>query len=362
MPRVLCVWFPRWPIQRVRIARPELGRSEVVLHAGENQRPSITACSPRAERLGLRTGQPLAEAKALVPKAVYLPADGASDRIALCQLALDCQRFSPLVGLEEGALPESLLCEVTGCTHLWDGEERFLEAVRSYWRGRGYHIQLALASSLGAAWALAHVSTSTLVPAGDEEAALSDLPVAALRLPPDALERLEALGLWTIGEVLRLPRETLASRFGEILPRRLDQALGLLPETFVCERLKEPLSVIREWESPIEDRFALALLCRQMLQKLLSMADRHGMGLQELEGELRTPTGTVTLDIRLVEPTLDERHLAQLIEFHLERRTWSGGIVAVRWAAVRLGRSEQAQGRLFHGDDDEPKTSTRSTV
>ena len=39
MPRVLCVWFPRWPIQRLRIARPELRRSELVLFAGQNQRP-----------------------------------------------------------------------------------------------------------------------------------------------------------------------------------------------------------------------------------------------------------------------------------------------------------------------------------
>jgi len=313
-------------------------------------------CSPKAQHLGLRAGQPLAEAKALLPKAVFLAADGGADRSALCQLALDCQRFSPLVGLEEGDHPESLLCEVTGCTHLWDGEERFLQAVRSYWRGRGYCLQLALASSMGAAWALAHASTTSLVPAGGEEVALSGLPVAALRLPPAALERLEALGLWTIGEVLRLPRETLASRFGEILPRRLDQALGLLPETFVCERLKEPLSVNREWEVPVEDRFAVALLCRQMLRELLSMADRHGMGLQELEGELRTQTGPVTIDIRLVEPTRDERHLAQLVDLQLERRTWSGGVVAVRWAALRLGRSEQAQGSWF-GDDAETITS-----
>ena len=282
---------------------------------------------------------------------------GLPDRIApLSTLALDCQRFTPLVGLEEGPLPESLLCEVAGCTHLWDGEERFLRAVRGYWRGRGYFLQLALASSIGAAWALAHTAPSTLVPAGDEEAALAGLPVASLRLPPDTLDRLEALGLWTIGAVMRLPRETLASRFGQILPRRLDQSLGLQHETFVCERLKEPLSVIREWESPIEDRFALALLCRQMLRNLLSMADRHGMGLQEIEGELRTPTDTVAFDIRLVEPTRDERHLAQLVELHLERRTWSGGIVAVRWAALRLGRSEQAQGRLFE-NDDEARTS-----
>ena len=54
MPRVLCVWFPKWPIQRLRSARPELRRSELVLFAGQNQRPSITVCSPKAERLGVR--------------------------------------------------------------------------------------------------------------------------------------------------------------------------------------------------------------------------------------------------------------------------------------------------------------------
>ncbi len=63
MPRVLCVWFPKWPIQRLRSARPELSRSELVLFAGQNQRPSITVCSPKAERLGVRIGQPLAEAR-----------------------------------------------------------------------------------------------------------------------------------------------------------------------------------------------------------------------------------------------------------------------------------------------------------
>ena len=197
-----------------------------MLFAGQNQRPLIAACSPDAERLGLRVGQSLAEAKALLPKAVFLPADFVADRDTLCELALDCQRFSPLVGLEEGSHPESLFCEVTGCTHLWGGEKPFLEAVRDYWRNRGFQIQLALTSTIGASWALAHSSKISLVAAGDEESALSGLSVAALRLPSVVLESLEALGLWTIGDVLRLPRDSLASRFGAILPQRLGQALG----------------------------------------------------------------------------------------------------------------------------------------
>jgi protein ImuB len=327
----------------------------LVLVSGQNQRPFITVCSAKAERSGLRIGQPLAEAKALLPKAIYLPADVAADRSALCQLAIEFQCFSPLVGLEESDHPESLLSEVAGCTHLWDGEEGFVQAARSYWLGRGYAIQLALAGALGAAWALAHTMALSLVPPGHEEEALSGLPVAALRLPHDTRERLEALGLNTMSDVLRLPRETLASRFGVILPRRLDQALGVLPETFVCERLKEPLSARREWEVPIEDRFAVDLVCRQLLRQLLSMVERHGMGLQELDMEIQTETGLVKIEIRLVEPTRDERHLAQLAELQMERRTWSGGVVAVHWTALRLGRLEQGQGRWF-GDLVEMKT------
>ncbi len=346
----------------MRCARPELRRSETALFAAQNQRPLITVCSLDAERLGLRIGQPLAEAKSILPKANFLPADFVADRDALCQLALDCQRFTPLIGLEEGAHPESLFCEVMGCTHLWGGETQFLEAVRDYWIERGFQIQLALTSTMCASWCSAHTSRNSLVDPGDEEPALSKLPVAALRLPSVVLESLEALGLWTIGDVLRLPRESLASRFGVILPQRLGQALGSIPETFICERLKEPFSVFREWDVPIDDRNTLVLLCRQMLGELLAMASRLGMGLQELEGELRAETGIVSIDIRLVEPTQDDRHLAQLVELQLERRTSPGGIIAVRWTALKLGRSEQTQGTWFGNDDQTKATRALSSL
>jgi protein ImuB len=316
----------------------------------------VTVCGPKAERLGVCISQPLTEAKALMPKAVFLPADVVADRQALCQLALDGQRFSPWVGLEEGPCPESLLSDVTGCTHLWNGEERFLQSVRDYWLGRGYHIQLALAGTLGAAWALAHTVTAAVVPAGEETTALSGLPVELLRLPTTVVERLDVLGLRTIRDVLQLPRETLASRFGVILPQRLDQALGQRPESFVGERLREPLTVVREWDVPLDDRLTVALVCRQMLQTLLSVANHPGAGLQELEGELRTEADAVKLEIHLVEPTRDEQHLAQLVELQLERCAWSGGVVAIQWTVPRLGRLPQVQ-RGWFADDVETDTS-----
>jgi protein ImuB len=358
----MCVWFPMWPIQRLRNERPELKRSELVLFSRQGQRPIVTESTPKADRAGVRAGLPLAEARALLPRAVFLPTDEAADLHALRQLAIDSQCFSPLVGLEESPQPASLVSDVGGCTHLWGGESAFLQDVRGYWLERGYHVQLALACSLGAAWALAHAASFSVVPDGDEERVLSGLPVAALRLSSTVLERLHALGIMTIGDVLRLPRETLASRFGVVLPKRLDQLLGLRPESFLCERLKEPLSISREWEAPVDDRLGLLWLCRQMLRELLSMADRHGMGIQELEGEFQTEAGPVTMAVRLVEPTRDEKHLAQLLELQLERQAWSGGITAVRWTAPRLGRLEEVQGSWLDDDPEPDRSRTFNTL
>lgn len=300
----------------------------------------------------MRIGQPLAEARSLRPRAVFLPSDEAGDREALRRLALECQRFSPLVGLEEGPQPSALLGLVDGCTHLWGGEEPFLRAVRAEWLDRGYRVHVALAGSPGAARALARAGKNSVVAPGEEAGALSPLPVHLLRLPDAILERLEDLGLRSIGDVLKLPREMLASRFGTILPRRLDQVLGRIPEWFPCERLKEPIAAAREWETPIEDRLALLVLCRELIRDVVSMADRNGLGVQELEGVIRTEGGPVTIEIRLVQPTRDEAHLARLLELQLERREWSGGVVAVRWAAVRLGRLEQDQARWFDDEAD----------
>ena len=312
MPRVLCIWFPKWPIQRLRISRPELRRSEPVLFAGHAQRPSIVACSNKAQRLGLRIGQPLAEARALLPRAVFLPADPAADRAALCQLAIEFQCFTPLVGLEEMSEPECLLCEVAGCTHLWNGEEK-ISRCRAQLLARARLPRPACAgrhagNGLGPR---PYVRLTRWSLPGMKKRALSNRPVTVLRLPALTLERLEALGLYTIGEVIKLPRDTLASRFGAILPRRIDQALGLLPDTFVCERLKEPLTAFREWEVPIDDRFAVNHFAGYCCESCCQWPGASAWVFSRSREKFRPKPIRLKIEIRLVEPTRDEPHLAR---------------------------------------------------
>ena len=356
MPRVLCIWFPTWAIQRVRNERPKRKRLELALFASQNQRLFVTECDAGAQRRGIYAGQPLAEAKALRPNAVFLAGGFRCGSRGIVSFG---DRLSALFPISRCRGVAS--ARVTSLRHIrqfaslgWRAE--MCPGGADYWTGRGYQVQLALAGTVGAAWALAHWGQDIVVDHGQEERCLSGLPVEALRLPMETLEHLDSLGLRTIGDVLSLPRETLASRFGVILPRRLDQAMGLLAETFTSERLQEPLTAAREWETPIDDRFVVTLASRQLLRQLLKKADFPGAGLQELEGELRTETQMICLPIRLVEPSRDERHLVRLIELQLEKQEWPDGVVAIRWTVVRLGPLPQIQ-HSWIASDLEPDTT-----
>ena len=197
MPRVLCAWFPNWPIQRRLQARPALRGRPLVL-AEQTRGWRVAACSAEAWRLGVRPGWPLAEARvALAPrrgtpkvKAAWLRTEPPADQEALQQLAGQAQQFTPFVGLADG---ESLLLDIAGCAHLWGDESGLLTAVREEWRQ--YHVRLAIADTIGAAWGLAHFGrTEPAVVESDLSGALRPLPAAALRISAEVVQLLASFG------------------------------------------------------------------------------------------------------------------------------------------------------------------------
>ena len=171
------------------------------------------------------------------------------DRTELERWADGCQLFSPLVGLEEAPYPSALLMDVTGSAPRLGGEQKLLEQLFAFCERRGYRVQAAIASTVGAAWACSHY-LDCLPKTGDRAAAsfidpppaarsghtnvwspaLATLPVAALRIDADVCATLETLGIVRLDQLLALPRSGLRTRFGDGLLRRLDQAGGRVPE------------------------------------------------------------------------------------------------------------------------------------
>ncbi len=83
------------------------------------------------------------------------PHDPLADRETLLELAAWCQRFSPTVGVEDGSAPESLFLDITGLDHLFGGEAALAGKVARDFAQRGFVVRIAIADTLGAAWAAA---------------------------------------------------------------------------------------------------------------------------------------------------------------------------------------------------------------
>ena len=72
--RILCVWLPNWPIQRLVVQRPELRRQQVLLFRRDSRRGNlVNAASPLARQAGCRVGMPLSEAKSVSYTHLTLP-------------------------------------------------------------------------------------------------------------------------------------------------------------------------------------------------------------------------------------------------------------------------------------------------
>ncbi|MDX1732588.1 MAG: DNA polymerase Y family protein, partial [Aurantimonas coralicida] len=186
----------------------------------------IVATCEAAEAMGLAAGSGLAEAKARFPDTEVMLADPAADRRLLEAVADWCDRYTPLVALDA---PHGLVLDISGCAHLFGGEKALMDDLLVRLFHQGLAALAAIASHAGTALALVGGGKGrggAIVSENDELAAVSPLPVAALRLEPPVAAMFRRLGLKTIDALLALPRAGLARRFGEDLLARLDTALG----------------------------------------------------------------------------------------------------------------------------------------
>lgn len=252
---------------------------------------SIAALDEQAETLGLTRGMGIADARAMYPQIDVAEAEPKAERRLLEGLADWCDRYTPLVALDG---TDGLFLDITGCAHLFGGEEAMLDALAARLFQQGFRVRAGIAATAGAAWAAARFSGNRLVATGQEEACLAPLPLSALRLAPATRESLESVGLRTVGAVMAVPRAPLARRFGVALLQRLDQALGRLDEAVSPRLPVPPLSVERQLAEPITLLDDIERLTKSLSQALKPDLERRGEGARRLALALFRVDGAVS--------------------------------------------------------------------
>jgi protein ImuB len=296
---------------------------------------------------------PVTEALAIAPRLSLIDDDLAEDQRGLEQLAVWATRYSPIVGLEDGPRPHSLLIDVTGCAACFGGEDKLLDRVVHDFKRDGWVARVALADTVGAAWGLAHHGkTPALCRLGETEQALGPLPVAALRLPLDALHLLAQLGITRVAQLLALPRDSLPTRFGPLVLLRLDQALSHLPEVIVPHGPAPEIQERFTWEYATDRLDELLLVLDQLVERLQEALARRQQGARQVECILyHEGAPSLRIDVGLSRPSRAPRHLSLLLRTRLEETRLEGPVAAMSLRVTLAERLTDTQGDLL---DTEP--------
>lgn len=315
--RFVSIWFRYMATDGFTLRQPQLRNTPFVLSAPSHGRMIVTAANALAEAQGVYIGIVLADARAIIPGLQVLDdKPGLTDHL-LKRIAEWCIRFTPIAAID---LPDSLILDASGCTHLWGGEALYLATITNRLKARGYYISAAIADTIGTAWAVARFGKGpSVIHTGQHIEALLPLPPAALRLEADTIERLHKLGIRQIRDFICIPRSALRRRFGNHITLRLNQASGfeeeiiqpVQPVELFQERLPclEPIVTATGIEIALQR--LLDVLCKrlQQAQKGLRLACFKGY---RVDGKIEQ------VDIATNRPSRHVKHLFKLFEIKLQ--------------------------------------------
>jgi len=289
----------------------------------------VFACDAPAATAGIARGMALNSALALLPSLHVLPREANVERALLDAVATLATGFTPRVALEP---PDAVLLEVRGSLRLFGGVRCLLAEVRERLRRLGCVPRLALTPTPLAALWFARVDEEVVLRRREGLASrLAPLPLACTRWPEKSVQSLATMGVRTVGDCLRLPRDGLARRFAPELLLTLDRALGRAADPRAAFVPHPRFTARRDLEPELSDTARLGLAVEPLLEELCAFLRLRGHGVDALELTLLHREAPATrVRLRLVAPATQIAHIAGLLREHLERRELPEPVRALR--------------------------------
>ncbi|MEA1902012.1 MAG: DNA polymerase Y family protein [Actinomycetota bacterium] len=260
------------------MTRPDAPSGEPLLVVDDR----VTGATEEVLAAGVGLGMPKREAEALAPFATVLARD----------VGDETRRFEPVVQLIEDLVPRVevvtpglVFVPVAGAVRFYGGEQFLAEHIdkevdKLFGRRRGGEAHIGVADGpFAARWAAATTIPGTPLIVADTISFLSGLDLTSLREAMGGDEMIDTfrwLGIMTLGDLARLPRDTLASRFGNpgILAHRLasGEDRGVDPRD-----IRPELGVEMSFEDPLVHLDAVAFAGRTLAERLLKALREGGV-------------------------------------------------------------------------------------
>ncbi len=252
------------------LTRPDAPSGEPLLIVDNR----VTGATQEVLDVGVRLGMPRREAEALAPFATVMVRD----------VGDETRRFEPVVVAVEDLVPRVevvspglLFVPVAGAVRFYGGEEALasrmvkeLDVLTGSRRGGEALVGIA-DGPFAARWAAAKAQLGEPNVVIDTTSFLLGLDLGTLRESMGGDEMIDTfrwLGVSTLGDLARLPRETLASRFGN--PGVLAHRLASGDDRMVDSRdIPVELGVEMEFEEPLESLDAVGFAGRDLAGQLV---------------------------------------------------------------------------------------------
>jgi protein ImuB len=327
-----CVLLPHLALDGVLRRRPDSG--PLVLVAGGANARRLVAVNAAAREAGLRVGQRLTTAQALLADFAALSYDATTVDQWQHFLAAVAYRYSSEVCL----LPHAIVLEISRSMGLFGPWPRLEAALRADFSALGFRQRITVAPTAPAAYVLAGVGDGQAVlTSAALRPALQRVSVQKSHLPGMAAEALPGMGIRTLGQLLDLPRDGLRRRFGAELLMALDRLTGELPAALEAWRPPDVFDLRIELTHEVENLDALVFPLRRMTGDLaVYLAGRDG-GVQRfvLQLEHRDQPHTDVV-VGLLAPERDAGMLFELARGRLEQIQLPAPVLGLRLLARNL--------------------------
>ena len=267
------MWFPMWSL-----TRPDAPSGEPVLIVDDR----VTGATEEVLEAGVSLGMTRREAEALAPFATVMIRDVGDESL----------RFEPIVEAIEDLIPRVevvapglVFVPIFGAVKFYGGEEALADRVvkeldKLTGARRGGQALVGIADGpFAARWAAATTTMGQPRIVTDTIGFLSRLDLSTLRESMGGEEMIDTfrwLGVSTLGDLTRLPRETLASRFGNqgVLAHRLASGEDRMVDP---RDIPADLTVDASFEDPLENLDAVAFAAKALSERLLKGLQAAGV-------------------------------------------------------------------------------------
>lgn len=318
----------------------------LALVGGSAQRRVLVDVNAAARAAGLRPGQGLVAAQAVLPGAALVAHVPEEARGLLDLLAAWAYGYSSMVSL---AGEDMLLLEVGASMGLFGPWPRFERRLRRDLAALGFRHALAVAPAPLAACALATAEDGLVVHTPEQqERALARLAVEQARLPAELVAAARAMGLRSLRQLFALPPAALARRFGPELVDQLDRLRGRSPDPRPLYRPPDRFEARVELAFETDNHQALLFPLRRLVTDLAAyLAGRDG-GVQRYVLRLEHEGGAASeVRVGLLAPERDGNRLFELARGRLERSEVLAPVQGLGLLAEELPPFVPARADLF---------------